>query len=310
MLVSPTSPGVSVLIATLNRDAALETCVQSVLACLHPAFEVIVVVQGGEACALRADPRLRVIESQSVGKSRALNIALGLARFPVLAFTDDDCTVPQNWLSEGERLLGENPSVGLVFSALTAMPHDPAELFVPTFLPPSASVEEGLSAAHVRAGAGANMFARRALFDRIGGFDEILGPGAPFRSCEEFDLYYRALRGGFAVLRTPENPVVHWGARSQHDGSGERLLLDYWFGEAAVIAKHVRTGDRHSMWLAARTFGEELTWAVMAGVRGRSKNCRRAVVWARGFAKGMSAAVDATKQFFVETRGGRAAVPS
>jgi GT2 family glycosyltransferase len=58
------------------------------------------------------------------------------------------------------------------------------------------------------------MFARRQLFGQIGGFDDAIGPNTPFRSCEEFDIGYRALRDGVKILRDPENAVLHWGKRA------------------------------------------------------------------------------------------------
>ena len=39
-------------------------------------------------------------------------------------------------------------------------------------------------------GAGGNMAARRSMFDAIGPWDEQIGPGARFRSCEEGDIVF------------------------------------------------------------------------------------------------------------------------
>ena len=239
----PTNVGnelVSVLVATRDRVDALHLCVTSLLASSYSSFEVIVVDQSATPTALSADPRLRVVHSQAVGKTSALNLGLRQARGSIVAFTDDDCTVPTEWIRHGVERLRAQPDAGLIFGALTAAPHDPATSLIPSFMPPGFEVHRGLASAQVRAGAGANMFASRALFDQVEGFDELLGPGALFRSCEEFDLYYRTLAAGFAVIRDPDNPVVHWGMRSTTDGSGEQLIRDYWFGEGAVLGRNPR----------------------------------------------------------------------
>ena len=290
---------VSVLVATRDRVDALHECVTSVLASSYSAFEVIVVDQSARPAELSADPRLRVVHTQAVGKTSALNLGLRKARGSVLAFTDDDCTVPAEWIDRGVERLRTQSDVGLIFGALTAAPHDPTTSLIPSFMPPSFEVHRGLASAQVRAGAGANMFASRALFDAIKGFDELLGPGALFRSCEEFDLYYRALAAGFAVIRDPDNPVVHWGARSTTDGSGERLIRDYWFGEGAVLGKHARARDLRALQLGVRTFGTEVRWAVsgLARLRGL-RNLRRAASWAHGFVKGATMRLDPSEQFF------------
>ena len=42
----------------------------------------------------------------------------------------------------------------------------------------------------IRGGAGANMAARRSTFEAIGLWDEEIGPGSRFRSCEEGDIIF------------------------------------------------------------------------------------------------------------------------
>jgi hypothetical protein len=53
------------------------------------------------------------------------------------------------------------------------------------------------------------MSVRRRLFDRLGTFDPLLGPGAPFRAGEECDFMIRALAAGFneAACQRSENTV-------------------------------------------------------------------------------------------------------
>ena len=289
-MTSSLEPAVSVLVASRDRPEALRRCLQSLLSCEYPTFEIIVIDQSAKPSAAPDDSRVRVVASASTGKSRALNIAMGLARHGVLAFTDDDCTVPAAWLKQGvERLLAD-PAVGLVFGALVPTAHDPQREFIPSFLPTERRIVRGSSHADVRGGAGANLFARREVIETIGGLDERFGPGAPLLACEEYDLYYRALKAGFTVIHDPDTVVVHYGARPNANGSGEALLRSYYFGEGAVLGKHVRSGDRTAIGLAVRLFYPEVKWAVMGAVKGRAKNVRRAASWAHGFFRGLRVA--------------------
>lgn len=289
---------VSVLIATRNRSDLLRICLDSLLALDYSPFEVIVVDQSEKPSNPVADPRVRIIHSRSVGKALALNLALAEARGTFLAFTDDDCTVLPDWLTKGVERFTSCPDAGLIFGALVPAPHDPERAIIPSFVPPAYEVHRGVRAIQVRAGAGANMFASRALFDRIKGFDAMLGPGAAFRSCEEFDLYYRTVVAGFAVIRDPDNPVVHWGMRSKADGSGERLIRDYWFGEGAVLGKHARARDKRAWQLGIQTFSTEAKWALMSLARFRGRtNLQRAASWAHGFVKGASLPSDGSHRF-------------
>lgn len=295
----PESELVSVLIATRNRTDLLRKCLESLLSLDYQAFEVVVVDQSPTPALTVTDPRIRIIHSRTVGKAVALNIALAEARGRYFAFTDDDCTVFPNWITKGLARFRSCADAGLIFGALVSAPHDQEHGIIPTFVPPSYEVHRGVGAIQVRAGAGANMFASRALFQKIKGFDAMLGPGATFRSCEEFDLYYRTVVAGFAVIRDPDNPVVHWGIRSKSDGSGERLIRDYWFGEGAVLGKHARARDRRALQLGLQTFSTEAKWALMSLARFRGKtNLRRAASWAHGFVKGATMPLDDSHRFF------------
>lgn len=295
-------PSVSVLIATRDRPQELQRSVASVLAGDYPHFEIIVIDQGRVPPLLPSDRRLRVVRSSSrvAGKSRALNEAIALATGSILAFTDDDCTVAADWLESGTSLLLNEPDVGLVFGKVTAIPHDPDELFVPSFLPTERLVLKGVSSAHIRGGGGGNMFVRRHVMDEIRGFDPLLGPGMIFKACEEYDVFYRTLRAGFGVARDPNTVVVHWGGRPMADGSGPQLLRDYFFGEGVVLGKHSRVGDRHAAWLALKIFAQELNWACRGALRGRFAGARRTASWTRGFIRGFERAIDPATRLFRE----------
>jgi GT2 family glycosyltransferase len=90
-------------------------------------------------------------------------------------------------------------------------------------------------------GMGANYALRRSLFERIGGFDEILGGGGPLRSSQDFDFQFRAYRAGAAVLLRPEVMVDHYGLRTPEQWP--TTLRAYCIGNAAFYVKHIRCGD-------------------------------------------------------------------
>ncbi|MCK9518175.1 MAG: glycosyltransferase [Dehalococcoidia bacterium] len=294
-------PVLSVIVASRNRAEGLATVVADILGNDHERFELLVVDQSDNASRLSHDERLRYIYTPGVaGKSRGLNEGIRQSKGRILAFTDDDCTVAPGWLRKGERLLRERPEVDLVFGALLACPHDPTEAFVPEFRPPAFRTVRGASHAHIRGGAGANLFARREVFDAVGLFDERIGPGERFRSCEEFDLYYRALRAGFCVAQDPANAVIHWGARPYADGTGQQLLRGYYYGEGAVLAKHLRCGDVMVLGPIVRIAGEQ-TRATVANLLLRRKltGVGRAAYWVRGLSAASRAGVRRRERLFV-----------
>ncbi len=279
-------PVVSVVVCTRDRPHDLARCLPTILANHRPRFEIIVVDQSADEASARVvadlgDPRLSWRRLPGKGLSRARNEALADARGGIFAFTDDDCTVPPTWLGRGVAVLETEPEAGVVFGAVAAMPHDPARTYVPAFVPSAyrllSSLDAPIPVLH-RTGMGANIFARRTVFERAGRFDEALGRGARFRSAEDCDLAYRALRAGFLLVQDPENVVVHWGGRDLANGAAHRLAADDYFGIGASYARHVRRGDLVAGRLLLRE-GAELLKSVVANMLGR-----RAPTGARGLA--------------------------
>ena len=294
------APLISVIIATRDRPDDLARCLASVLACDHDSFEVIVVDQSEPPSPLPADSRVIHIPTHTHGKSAALNLAIPYARANLIAFTDDDCTVPPDWLRRIEELFARHPDVAMAFGQLQPMPHDMSQVFVPFVEVERFRIIRASRLAHVRGGGGANMAARRSMFDAIGGYDEQIGPGSRFRACEEYDMYYRALAGGQAVAFAPEITTTHWGARPWADGSGKSLLRSYAYGEGAVMGKHLRLHDRHMALVAARITAHDLRLVIAALPHWRTYSGlgQLAYKW-RGLADGVMAPVDRRRHVFV-----------
>lgn len=239
---------VSVLIPTRGRPDLIGQSVQAVLANDYDDFEVIVVDQSDDdrtAVAVRrtaaADPRLRYVHTDPPGLSRAYNVGARLARASLLAFTDDDCVADPNWIASIVRAFAAEPDAEMLYGTVAlpeALLRHTGE--VPTL--PITRAERIEPRGRFRLyGMGANFALKRALLERIGGFDEILGGGGPLRSSQDFDLQYRAYRAGAVVLLRPEVVVDHYGLRSKAEWP--RTLRAYGVGDAAFYVKHVRCGD-------------------------------------------------------------------
>jgi glycosyltransferase involved in cell wall biosynthesis len=240
---------VSVVVATRERPDALDQCLGSLQASEHDSFEVIVVDQSTDEASAQVverlgDARVRYMQQPGTGASRARNAGIAAARGAIIAFTDDDCTVPPQWLRLVEAACSGPRPPGVVLGALRAALADSYERFTPSWAPGRVRrLRWSWQSAFHGEGATANMAARREVCERLSGFDELLGVGAPFRSCEDNDFCERALRAGFAVLQDPRIEVLHWGARSRLDGAADRLRFDYSRGYGAMLAKHARCGD-------------------------------------------------------------------
>jgi glycosyltransferase involved in cell wall biosynthesis len=297
------APSISVVIATRNRPEMLRSCIESVLGSDHPSFEVVVADQSEEPVSLGCDPRIIHLHLTTRGKSAALNAGIAAASAPMLAFTDDDCTVPPDWLTRAEALFTQYPEVSVAYGDLKPIDYDPTAYLVPGASLGRFEIVRGCGAIAQRGGAGANLLARRSAFEVIGAWDELIGPGALFRACEEYDIYYRTLAAGLAIARVPSIEVLHWGARRHDDGSARKLLDDYAYGEGVVIGKHLRLGDVRMIAPAGRMAVRDLLDVITGVVSNRNLDGLRSYLhWVRGLFAGLSSKVDRRARVFASAR--------
>jgi len=90
-----------------------------------------------------------------------------------------------------------------------------------------------------------NMAMYRSAIDEVGGFDERLGPGAPFPGAEDNDLGFRLLERGYRILYVPEAVIFHRAWRSEHEYLP--LRWNYGVAEGAFFAKHFSLHDRYML---------------------------------------------------------------
>jgi glycosyltransferase involved in cell wall biosynthesis len=291
-------PLIDVIVPTRNRPDDLRRMLPTVAAQSHRNFRLVVVDQSDDprpnADAMRefASDRMLHLPRTQKGKSGALNHALSLTSAPIIAFTDDDCTLPQDWLARIHESLAQHPRAGIVFGDVQPIDCDPAEWFVPAIAFERIEVLRGpVLRSPGTIGLGANMAVRRDVFARIGLFDEDLGPGGRLITGEECELALRALSAGIDVVRDPSFNVLHWGARPVAGGAARDLVNFGFFALGAGYGKHLRGGD----WRAAAVVGHETAIvaqriAAAALRRQRPLHLRRlAMLWkgiAMGFQRG------------------------
>jgi GT2 family glycosyltransferase len=243
---------VSVVVSTMNRPDQVVECVRCILASSDRDLELIVVDQSELSACDRArtavgdDPRLSWVATKTRGLSVSRNIGVSRAGAPIVAFTDDDCRVPLDWLARIHAAFSDNKDLGLLFGAVVLSPEDRAKGYAAEFEPiETRTFHHEFPSMRSQWGVGANMVVRRAVFAQIGDFDEMLGAGARFHAGEEIDLTIRALSNGFKVLHASSISVVHLGVREGPAAS--RLIRHYGIGLGATLAKHIRLGTRGAL---------------------------------------------------------------
>src|SRR5260370_10606311 len=186
---------VSVIIATFNRKQMLEELLESLAGQSYRYYEVIVVDDGStdgtwdwlEANRQRLPYLLRTYRSLAShgGPAAPRNLAMREAKGDIIAFTDSDCVVPPEWLARG--LAYFRSVTGFVQGRTIPHPGDPRPMFFTTGMVDAAT------------GDTSNIFYRRAVLDKVGGFssDFMGGPSKYSMYGDDIDLAYRVKEAGF-----------------------------------------------------------------------------------------------------------------
>jgi GT2 family glycosyltransferase len=249
--------------------------VASVLANDYPSFDLTVIDQSTTDGTRRvveplagSDARLRYVHVDESGLSRAYNNGIERTEGELLAFTDDDCIVGTDWLAKIAAAFAAEPDGDLLYGQVLPAGDTPDDVRKTPMLeipePRRLSRGEGFQVF----GMGANFAARRRLFTRIGPFDTVLGGGGALRSSQDFDLAYRAYKGGSVIILRPEVTLRHDGRRESEDWP--ELLVAYGTGDGAFYTKHVRCRDPYALWLLVANLTKTTAkWTVKTVLRRR-----------------------------------------
>jgi glycosyltransferase involved in cell wall biosynthesis len=275
---------------------------------VHPNFELIVVDQSKDSetrdalRAFSADPRLRYLKSTTIGKGYALNAGMREAKGTVLAITDDDCTVPPNWLETFASIFAAHPKVAVVFCCVEAGEHDRTAGFVPAFVRTGNRMLTTMHDARHVQGLGAGIAVRRSMIEEIGGFDPMLGPGSKFPSCDDRDIAIRALLARYHVYETSRISVKHFGFRTWQQG--RQLARRDFLAIGAAYSKFFRCGHIELMYVPAYEFTKYALWPPiweLLHLR-RPRGIVRITAFVRGFIEGLRTPLDNATMLFVEDK--------
>jgi glycosyltransferase involved in cell wall biosynthesis len=301
-------PSVTVVISTRDRGDRIGRTIRTIQAGTQPDFELWIVDQSRTSdteASVReylADRRIRYIRSAATGVSTGRNTGIASARNEIIAITDDDCEVAATWLEEIEAAFRIDPRIAVVFGNVLPCEHDPKAGFVPAYMRKEPFLARRLSDKLDVEGGSACMALRRSVWHALGGFDEMLGAGAPLRSAAETDFTVRCLVAGYFVFETPRISVVHHEFLNPEQGRA--VVERYWFGTGAMYAKQLKCGHWSIIQVLVRLAWR---WAL-----GRSRfasslgatpfRLYRLVSFLRGFVAGGIVPVDRATSHYVHPR--------
>jgi GT2 family glycosyltransferase len=159
----------------------------------------------------------------------------------IVAILDDDVTALQDWMASLIAEFEKDPQLQFICGKLTAPSFDWRTEYVPTFDPENTSEPLTKWTMPIFA-AGANFSMRRALFDRVGGYDEFCGPGSRLGASDDGDMSFRIMRSGAKWKACSHVEVIHTnGIRQLTDGTA--LLRRYQWGVGGNYGRFTRRGD-------------------------------------------------------------------
>lgn len=248
---NPVKLAISAIICTRDRPAMIVQAVESIAMQEYPNFEVILIDQSASEDTRRLIeplaeryPHIRYFHVDVVGHSRAYNAAVEHATGTILAFTDDDCIADSNWLTSIEQGFQCDPSVALLYGQVLAA-DDFKNSLAGRGVIPELPIRKRRYLNHREGfevfGMGANFAVLQSVCQEIGGFDEVLGLGAPLKCANDFDFAFRVFRSNYTILLEPDAIVYHYGVRAYP--LWPQTLKTYGHGDGAFYMKHVRAGD-------------------------------------------------------------------
>jgi GT2 family glycosyltransferase len=251
--------GISIVICSRDRTRGLADCLAAVQQSGYAPLEILVVDNApadGQTRDLvgalaRDDNRIRYSCEPRPGLSMARNRGLAEASYDLVGFTDDDALADSGWPAALAAGLVADPGTVCVtgFVATGALDTSSERYFDARYSWGEVSEPRRYDlAAHrqpgrlypFRAGifgTGANFAVRRDAVLAAGGFDPLLGAGAPGRGGEDLDMFLRLILAGGRISYLPSAFVWH-RHRSDRRALGEQTY-SYGHGLGAYLAKHL-----------------------------------------------------------------------
>jgi GT2 family glycosyltransferase len=226
---------ISVIIPTFNRDDKIILCLESLFNQKTKPTEIIILDQNIEKLPLltkyiNSHPcNIRYLKSSTRNKSTSINKIVNTATGDILAFTDDDCIITPNWISEIYTVFTINPKI----SCITGNTY-PYRNILKKSCQPTISTKKYIFTKpiyHTFIGFGNNFAIRKSVFKSVGLFKNWLGPGSIGLAAEDGELFIRLLKHNYKILHDPNIVIYH--NKNSNTNDLKQQNLRYTCGEMA-----------------------------------------------------------------------------
>lgn len=242
---------ISVIVCTRNRDFVIKKCIDALLRNDYKNFEIIVIDQSDNDLTESiikniSSKRIRYYHINSIGLSRSRNYGISKACGTIVAFTDDDCIVSNNWLKNIFKSFLINKSVSILYGKVLPYARNRHKgLMCPYIKIPS---NKRLITSYISSKnktiivSGNNLSFRKNVFGEYENFKNWLGLGTRANAAEDEEYVYRLISKGHKLLIDPSIVVYHnrWMKKNEY----ERHDILYARGMVSVLSYYALHGDR------------------------------------------------------------------
>jgi glycosyltransferase involved in cell wall biosynthesis len=228
-------PDISVVISTYNRADRLGDALERLLGQRGVNYEVVAVDNNStdgtrqviESYVARSGGRLRYVFEGRQGVSYGRNTGVAATQASLIAFTDDDMRMADDWLARIKQAFDAHPELDCLGGKVLPLWLAPCPTWLtPRHWSPIALLDYGTEPVVVDTSrrqtlVTANFAVRRAAFDRVGGFSPLTQRTQnDVCSTEDNELQLRLWRTGVRGMYFPE--IIGWA-----QAPSRRLTKDY-----------------------------------------------------------------------------------
>ena len=248
---------ISVIVATKNRPNLIGDTLGTLANLDYPTMEVLLIDGSLDETTRRvfeevvgSDERFRFVSEPAPGLSRARNVGMELAKYDIVAFTDDDCRCDPLWLRGIAKGFSRDSNVSCVTGIVpSSQLNNAAQHYFDGRVWWAATVEAKIHRPYRQSGdsplhpfrmgtygTGANFALDKDIAIGLGGFSELLGAGSPCKGgAEDGDMYVRVLRAGRSIAFEPSAIVWHRGRETQEKLDSQ--MFEYGRGISVTALK-------------------------------------------------------------------------
>jgi cellulose synthase/poly-beta-1,6-N-acetylglucosamine synthase-like glycosyltransferase len=205
-------PTVSIIVPVLNGEATISTLLESLSKVKYPKdkldFQVVDGNSRDKTGEIAKQYPVKLVTQNGTGLNAARNTGIRNSKSEIIAFTDSDCVVPEDWVQRIVRNFKET-QVGCVGGSIRGYDGDFLSEYADNSFMPVLRIfkkHEVLDSVKLlqRYPAGCNMAFRREALEAAGGFDESIR-----HAFDEDELVERVCKTGYKMALDPDCLILH-----------------------------------------------------------------------------------------------------